>query len=137
VGAAARRIVLLFGLATIAVAAVSALIGLALGSSATRSAATGLYLIGCFLIVLGVFSGVRGPLRPAGDDEDAEPMGALLGVGIFSKGMRHATSDERDDARSTTWLFPRWASCWSSSGSPSTRARVSSNRAAVSSSKSV
>ncbi len=96
---------MLFGLATIAVAAVSALIGLALGSSATRSAATGLYLIGCFLIVLGVFSGVRGPLRPAGDDEDAEPMGALLGVGIFSKGIRHATSDERDDARSTTWLF--------------------------------
>ena len=104
-GAAARRIVLLFGLATIAVAAVSALIGLALGSSATRSVATGLYLTGCFLIVLGVFSGVRGPLRPAGADEDAEPMGALLGVGIFSKGIRHATSDERDDARSTTWLF--------------------------------
>ena len=104
-GAAARRIVLLFGLATIAIAAVSALVGLALGSSANRSAATGLYLVGCFLIVLGVFAGVRGPLRPAGDAEDAEPMGGLLGVGIFSKGIRSATSDERDDARSTAWLF--------------------------------
>jgi uncharacterized membrane protein HdeD (DUF308 family) len=105
VGAAARRVVLLFGLATIAIAAVSALIGLALGASATRSAATGLYLLGCFLIVLGVFAGVRGPLRPKGDADDAEPMGALLGVGIFSKGIRTATSDERDDARSTAWLF--------------------------------
>ena len=104
-GAAARRIVLLFGLATIAIAAVSALIGIALGGPATRSASTGLYLVGCFLIVLGVFAGVRGPLRPAGDAEDVEPMGALLGVGIFSKGSRHATTDERDDARSTAWLF--------------------------------
>lgn len=104
-GAAARRIVLLFGIATVTIAAASALIGLALGSSASRSAATGLYLVGCFLVVLGVFAGVRGPLRPAGDAEDAEPLGALLGVGIFSKGVRRATSDERDDARSTTWLF--------------------------------
>ncbi len=103
--AATRRILLLFGLATAAIAAVSALIGLALGSSASRAAATGLYLVGCFLIVLGVFAGVRGPLRPAGDAEDGEPLGALLGVGIFSKGMRRATSDERDDARATAWLF--------------------------------
>jgi hypothetical protein len=44
-------------------------------------------------------------LRPAGDAEDVEPMGGLLGVGIFSRGVRHATKDERDDARSTTWLF--------------------------------
>ncbi|HEX6724896.1 MAG TPA: hypothetical protein VF073_06595 [Gaiella sp.] len=104
-GAAARRIVLLFGLATIAIAAVSALIGLAFGAPATRSASTGLYLVGCFLIVLGVFAGVRGPLRPSGDAEDAEPMGGLLGVGIFSKGVRQATSDEHEDARSTAWLF--------------------------------
>jgi uncharacterized membrane protein len=105
VGAAARRIVLLFGIAVIGIAAVSTLIGLALGGSASRSAATGLYLVGCFLVVLGVFAGVRGPLRPAGDADDAEPLGALLGVGIFSKGVRRATLDERDDARGTSWLF--------------------------------
>jgi uncharacterized membrane protein HdeD (DUF308 family) len=102
---AARRIVLLFGTATIGIAAVSAAIGLALGSSATRSAATGLYLVGCFLVVLGVFAGVRGPLRPAGEDEDREPIGGVLGIGIFSKGVRHATSDERADSRATAWLF--------------------------------
>ncbi len=67
--------------------------------------ATGLYLVGCFLVVLGVFAGVRGPLRPSGADEDQEPMGALLGVGIFSKGVRKATSDERADAKATSWLF--------------------------------
>jgi hypothetical protein len=105
VGAAARRIAVLFGLAVVVIAGVSALIGLALGSSATRSAATGLYLVGCFLIVLGVFAGVRGPLRPAGEAEDAEPMGGLLGVGIFSKGIRQATSEEREDAKATAWLF--------------------------------
>ncbi len=104
-GAAARRIVLLFGIAILGIVAVSALIGLAFGGSASRSAATGLYLVGCFLVVLGVFAGVRGPLRPAGDAEDAEPLGALLGVGIFSKGVRQATVDERDDARATSWLF--------------------------------
>ncbi len=103
--AAARRVVLLFGGATVVIALASAAIGLAVGSSATRSAATGLYLVGCFLVVLGVFAGIRGPLRPAGDAEDAEPLGALLGVGIFSKGVRRATSDERADARGTAWLF--------------------------------
>lgn len=103
--AAARRIVLLFGIATIGVAAVSGAIGLALGSSAARSASTGLYLVGCFLVVLGVFAGVRGPLRPAGDDEDREAIGGLLGIGIFSKGVRRATTDERADARATAWLF--------------------------------
>ena len=104
-GGAARRIAGLFALAVVVIAAVSAVIGLALGSSATRSAATGLYLVGCFLIVLGVFAGVRGPLRPAGEAEDAEPMGGLLGVGIFSKGIRRATSEEREDAKATAWLF--------------------------------
>ena len=56
-------------------------------------------------VLAGVRQGGAGPLRPAGEAEDVEPMGALLGVGIFSKGMRHATTDEREDARCTTWLF--------------------------------
>ena len=103
--AAARRITVLFGGAILVVAGVSSLIGLALGSSVSRSAATGLYLVGCFLVVLGVFAGIRGPLRPAAADEELEPMGTLLGVGIFSKGVRTATGEERSDAHSTAWLF--------------------------------
>lgn len=104
--AAARRIVLLFGSAIVVIAALAGAIGLALGSSAARSAATGLYLVGCFLLVLGVFAGVRGPLRPSGEPgEDGDAVGSLLGIGIFSKGVRTATSDERADAHSTAWLF--------------------------------
>ena len=102
---AARRIVVLFGSAVVVIGLVSGLIALALGSSMWRGAATGLYLVGCFLIVLGVFAGVRGPLRPAGSEEDGDALGSLLGVGIFSKGVRSATSDERADARATAWLF--------------------------------
>jgi hypothetical protein len=106
VRAAARRIVLLFGSAIVVIAALSGAIGLALGSSAARSAATGLYLVGCFLLVLGVFAGVRGPLRPSGEPgEDGDAVGSLLGIGIFSKGVRTATSEERADAHSTAWLF--------------------------------
>ena len=82
----------------------SLLIGLALGASVSRSMATGLYLVGCFLLILGVVAGVRGPLRPAGKDE-AKPIGSLLGVGFFSKGVRQATGEERSDARGTAWLF--------------------------------
>lgn len=103
--AAARRILLLFGSAIVVVAAVSALVGLAVGAGAARSAATGLYLVGCFLVVLGVFAGIRGPLRPAGEEGEGEPLGSLLGVGIFSKGARRATGEERADARATAWLF--------------------------------
>jgi hypothetical protein len=106
VRAAARRIVLLFGGAIVVIAALSAAIGIALGSSAARSTATGLYVVGCFLLVLGVFAGVRGPLRPSGEPgEDGDAIGSLLGVGIFSKGVRTATSEERADAHSTAWLF--------------------------------
>ena len=36
------------------------------GGPAARSAATGLYLVGGFLVVLGVFNGLRGPVRPKG-----------------------------------------------------------------------
>ena len=103
--AAARRIVVLFGSAVVAIGLVSGLIGLALGSSFWRASATGLYLVGSFLIVLGVFNGLRGPVRPKGGDEEREPIGGILGFGIFSGGIRAASADERADARATTWLF--------------------------------
>jgi hypothetical protein len=105
VRSAARRIVVLFGSAVVVIGLVSGVIGLVVGSSVWRGAATGLYLVGCFLVVLGVFAGVRGPLRPAGSEEEGDALGSLLGIGIFSKGVRSATSDERADARATAWLF--------------------------------
>jgi uncharacterized membrane protein HdeD (DUF308 family) len=102
---AARRLVVLLGAAILVVGGVAALVGLALGGPALRSAATGLYLVGCFLIVLGVFNGLRGPVRPKGADDEREAVGGILGFGIFSGGIRAASADERADARATTWLF--------------------------------
>ena len=96
---------MLSGVAIVVTAGVAALVGLALGGTAARSAATGLYLVGCFLVVLGVFNGLRGPVRPKGGDEEYEPIGGILGFGIFSGGIRAASADERADARATTWLF--------------------------------
>ena len=102
---AARRFVVLSGAAILVVGGGGAVLGLALGAPASRSAATGLYVVGCFLLVLGVFNGLRGPVRPKGTDEDGEVTGGLLGMGIFSGGIRTASADERADARATTWLF--------------------------------
>lgn len=103
--AAARRIAVLVAAVTLLTVVASALAGLALGSALDRAISTGLYLVGCFLIVLGFFAGVRGPLRPKGSDEEREPIGALLGIGIFATGARASTAEERVDARATAWLF--------------------------------
>ena len=96
---------LLTGIATAVTGLLGGLVGLALGSAFARSASVGLYVVGSFLLVLGVFAGVRGPLRPKGTDEDREPIGSLFGYGLSASGIRHATAEERADARSTTWLF--------------------------------
>ena len=102
---AARRFAVLAGTAIVVTAGAGALIGLALDAPAARSSATGLYIVGCFLIILGVFNGLRGPVRPKGDDEDRDAVGGIVGFGIFSGGIRAASADERADARATTWLF--------------------------------
>jgi len=103
--AAARRLAVLFGAIAGLTIGLSLLTGLALDSPAGRAVPTGLYVVGSFLLVVGVFSGIRGPVRPKGDDEGREGMGGLFGVGIFSQGIRTATADERRDARSTSRLF--------------------------------
>ena len=87
------------------VAVLSIAAGLAFGASVGRSLATGFYLVGSFLLLVGVFAGIRGPLRPRGGDEGRDAMGGLFGIGVFSRGARTATVDERRDARATTWLF--------------------------------
>jgi hypothetical protein len=105
VGGAARRIVVLLGVVLGITAAAGTLVGLLTGTSVTRSVSVGFYIVGCFLIVLGFFSGLRGPVRPRGKEEGERPLGAILGIGVFSSGVRTATSDERTDALATAWLF--------------------------------
>jgi uncharacterized membrane protein HdeD (DUF308 family) len=103
--AAVRRLALLIGGAIAFTGVIGGAVGAALGSGFARSATVALYVVGCFLLVLGIFAGVRGPIRPRGTDEEREPLGSLFGYGLSASGIRRATPDERADARSTTWLF--------------------------------
>jgi drug/metabolite transporter (DMT)-like permease len=104
---AAKRIVTLVGVLAGLTAVVSLAVGALLGSELARALATGFYVVGCFLIVLGFFAGVRGPLRPrsSGDGEERDAVGGLFGIGVSSRGVRRATSAERADALATAWLF--------------------------------
>ncbi len=87
-------------------ALVSAVAGLLLGTPVGRAVANGLYVVGSFLIVLGVFAGLRGPLRSEdGGEERGSSFAGLLGLRIFGGKIRTATGDERADAIGTAWLF--------------------------------
>jgi hypothetical protein len=102
---AARRITVLLAFALGVTALVSMLVGLASGSSFTRSISAGFYIVGCFLVVLGFFSGLRGPVRPVGkEDEETRPLSAFFTSGLWG-GVRTASSDERADALGTAWFF--------------------------------
>jgi uncharacterized membrane protein HdeD (DUF308 family) len=103
--AAARRFGVLLAAVAGITAAISLLAGLALDASPGASLPRGFYLVGCFLLLIGVFSGIRGPVRPKGGDEGRDAVGGMFGIGIFSQGIRKATPNERRDARSTSWLF--------------------------------
>jgi hypothetical protein len=83
----------------------SVLVGLLAGASLARSISLGFYLVGSLLVVLGVFSGIRGPFRPRGRVDEERPFAGSFGLGIFGSGARVATAEERVDARATSWLF--------------------------------
>jgi uncharacterized membrane protein len=104
---AARRILLLVAVVAGITAAVSLVAGALLGAELERSLAIGFYIVGCFLIVLGFFAGLRGPLRPRGGDDgdERDAVGGLFGIGISSRGVRTATTEERADSLATAWLF--------------------------------
>jgi hypothetical protein len=80
----------------------SALIALAAGTPVTDALATGFYIVGATIMIVGVLSGVRGPLRsvPVSDDP-----GSQLGLGFGPRRLRKATDEERRDAVSTAVLF--------------------------------
>jgi hypothetical protein len=102
---ALRRIAILLAVVLGVTGVASAAFGLLLGASLARSVSTGYYIVGCFLIVVGFFSGVRGPVRPKGKVEDEKPIASTFGVGIFWSGARTATVEERTDALASAWLF--------------------------------
>jgi hypothetical protein len=102
--AAARRFsLLLVGTAGVT-SAVSLLVGVLLGSTASRSVSIGLYLVGCFLLVAGFFVGNRGPARIRGGEEPG-PIGGMFGIGVGRVRLRWATIEEREEAISNSAIF--------------------------------
>jgi hypothetical protein len=69
-----------------------------------RSVSTGLYSVGCFLLVAGFFVGNRGPARARGAG-DAGAVAGLFGIGLGARRLRWATRDEQEDALAHSALF--------------------------------
>ena len=87
--AALRRFGELLVGVSLLIVAVSAVLGLAIGSSLARSVSVGFYVVGSMVLVGGFFVGNRGPLRTRGD-------GGWL---IFRpREVRRATPAEREEA---------------------------------------
>jgi hypothetical protein len=89
--AAARRFGIVLGALAGGTAVLALLLGLALGSSVSRSLSLGWYIVGCVLLISGFFVGNRGPSRPVGE-----------GWGVFSlqRWVRWATPDEQRETLS-------------------------------------
>ena len=89
--AAARRFGMILGALAGGTAALALLLGLAFGSSVSRSLSLGWYIIGCLLLLSGFFVGNRGPSRPEGE-----------GWSPFSlrRWVRWATPEEQRDSLS-------------------------------------
>jgi uncharacterized membrane protein HdeD (DUF308 family) len=91
VAAAARRLGLLLGALAAGTGVFALLVGLAFGSSVSRSLSLGWYIVGCMLLISGFFVGNRGPARPEGE-----------GWSVFSvtRWVRWATPDEQRETLS-------------------------------------
>ena len=87
--AAARRFGILLGAVVGGTAVIALLIGLAFGSSLSRSVSVGWYAVGSVLLLSGFFVGNRGPARPQGE-----------GWSVFSlrRWVRWATPEEQRES---------------------------------------
>jgi hypothetical protein len=89
--AAARRFGIIVGSIVGGTAVVALLLGLAFGSTVSRSLSVGWYSVGSVLLISGFFVGNRGPARPEGE-----------GWSLFSvrRWVRWATPDEQRESLS-------------------------------------
>jgi hypothetical protein len=100
-----KRLALVLVATSVALGLLGALGALASGGAVGRWVSVAYYIVGAFLLVLGFFAGMRGPLRPRGSDEGADPVTGLFGMGIATRGARRATDDERRDTLATAAIF--------------------------------
>jgi hypothetical protein len=89
--AAARRFGIIVASFVGGTAVFSLLLGLAFGSSVSRSLSVGWYIIGSTLLISGFFVGNRGPARPEGEGWSAFSM---------RRWVRWATPDEQRESLS-------------------------------------
>ena len=89
--AAARRFGILLGALVGGTAVIALLLGLAFGSSVSRSLSLGWYIVGSVLLISGFFVGNRGPARPEGEGWSAFSM---------RRWVRWATPDEQRESLS-------------------------------------
>jgi hypothetical protein len=79
----------------------SVAVGLGNGSSASRSASVGFYVVGCLLLLFGFFVANRGPIRPKSTDP---------GVGLFGplfqrRMLRWATAEDVGESLNMSAVF--------------------------------
>src|ERR687886_229659 len=99
VAALRRFVVVLVGVAAVVIG-FSVVVGLLVGASANRSISLGLYVTGCFVVLVGFFFGLRGPMRPA--------EGSFFSMTIPFLGggpARRATGEEQRETLSTSGLY--------------------------------
>lgn len=84
-------------------AAFSALLGLLLGASVSRSISIGFYAIGCFLMLGGFFVGNRGPARVK--EPDPGKTSGLAQLSLASRRLRWATGTEQHEAINMSAVF--------------------------------
>ena len=96
-----RRFAIVALVVVVATAVVSLALGLLFGDSVRRSLSVGFYLAATLSIIMGVFLGIRPPVRQEGD---AGAMGGLFG--IFGSGtVRFASPEEREDSIASSAVF--------------------------------
>jgi hypothetical protein len=99
--AGVRRFLMVAAAAVVITAVLSLAVGLLVGDSINRSLSVGFYLAASMSMLLGVFFGVRPPVRQEGD---AGALGGLFGV--FGSGpVRFATPEEREDSLGSSAVF--------------------------------
>jgi hypothetical protein len=99
-----RRGLLILVAIAVPTALISLLVGLGSDMGVRSALATGFYVVGAMLMVVGVLSGARGPLRSASQDDPAEAA-SLFGAGLRRRRLRKATDEERREAVFGAMLF--------------------------------
>ena len=99
-----RRMGLIFSVVLAVTVLASIALGLLAGSSVRRSVSVGLYVVAVICIVLGLFQGIKPPVRPlrsAAEEEPPSPVGGMLGTRGGGP-IRWATGEERGESLATS-----------------------------------